>query len=483
MRRVFALAVVVSLLVGGCGKPDQPKNALARVGNRFIDEKELTRSFGLHPQWKRGQTELQAHLTQLNELMTQKVYAQEAEKLGMDRDSLMEGYFRFMKEKEMIKGLYRQQIREKVHVDEAEARRVYEWMKKKVDFEYVFSRDSAQCATYARQMASRNVGEIALPADSSVKMGRQEGAKVGSFAPEFERVLFTSNLHDLKGPMRMAGGYMAVKVTGGTQEKFFSENEFNLEREKAEKLVSDRKADSLSAAYVYSIMKDKDLKLNGPVFWSVAEYFFRRVKEEHLDPMKIQSINVTSGEIQILQDDLRGVAGATVATHRDGSLTVGELMQALANMPGSLRPRVRTPENLKAAIGMIVRNQYLLKEAERRGMDKDPDVLYEYNLQRDETLASAYYGRRRGEIDVTPEEVEAFKKHSPVSEEQVFFKFNMTALARDAKMDTVLKADLPRLKGRYTLSLDTAKVRSMLKTPDAVLNENPMRIYVREIFQ
>jgi hypothetical protein len=155
---------------------------------------------------------------------------------------------------------------------------------------------------------------------------------------------------------------------------------------------------------------------------------------------------------------------------------------ALSDMPGSLRPRVRTPQNLKDAIGGVVRNQYLLKEAARQGLDKDPEVVYEYGLQRDETLAAAYYEQRRSHVNVTPDEVQTFKTHAPVSENQVFFKFNMTALARDAKTDSVLRAELPGLKAQYGVVVDSAKVRATLKTPDAILNEKPMRIFVREIF-
>jgi hypothetical protein len=151
-------------------------------------------------------------------------------------------------------------------------------------------------------------------------------------------------------------------------------------------------------------------------------------------------------------------------------------------MPGSLRPRVRTPQNLKDAIGGIVRNQYLLKEAKRQGLDSDPDVQYEYLLQRDETLASAYYERRRSQVSVTPDEVDTFTRRAPVSQEQVFFTFNMATMARDAKVDSVLRAELPSLKARYAVMVDTLNVRSTLNTPDAVLPENPMRIYVREIF-
>jgi hypothetical protein len=483
MRSQLVCAGVALLLLAGCGRTEKSKEAVAQVGNRFIDMKELERSHALQPRWKRGETHLGSYLTQFRELMVQKMYAQEAEKIGLDADSLLQAHFRFVKQKEMIKGLYRRQVREKVRVDEAEARRLYEWSKRRVDYEYIFCRDSARCASYGRELAGRPVGEIAFLRDSSVRAGKREATKVGDVPPELERLLFASRSLDLRGPVRMQGGYVVVKVTGGTEEKFLSENDFILERQKFENLLTERKADSLSAAYIVSLMQDKDLRLNAPVFWGVAEHFFKRVKEAHVDPMKIQSINVTSDELRLLGTDLNAMGDAVVATHREGSLTVRQLVEALAVMPGSLRPRARSPENLKAAIGQIVRNQFLLKEAERGGLDRDPEVLYEYGLQRDETLSMAYYERRRSEVTITPEEVEAFRKRSPVSEEQIFFKLNMGSLAQDAKADSMLKTELPRLESQYRVTCDTARIRSILQTPDAILNEDPVRMYVREIFQ
>lgn len=482
MRRVLVVGGLALVLLGGCAKKER-EDIVARLGDRSIGMNELNRSFALQPAWKRGQTEIGAHLTQLEDLTVQKLYAQEAEKLGLEGDSLLQAHLRFLKQKEMIKGLYRREVREKVRVDEGEARLLYEWSKRRIDYEYVFCRDSARCAEYGKELATRSVREMAFLRDSSVRVGRQEAVKVGDLPPALERLLFSSRSPDIRGPVRMPGGYAVVKVTGGTEEKFLSENEFILERQRFENLLTDRKADSLSSAYVVSLMRDKDLRLNAPVFLGVAEYFSRRVKESHIDPMKIQSVNVTTDELRLLDSDLSGMGNAVVATHREGSLTVGELVRVLETMPGSLRPRVRTPENLKAAIGLIVRNQYLLKEAERQGLERDPEVLYEYALQRDETLASAYYQRRRGEVTVAPEEVAAFTRRSPVSEEQIFFRLNMAALARDAKTDSLLRAELPRLKSHYSIRCDTVKLRSMLKTPDAVLTDEPVKMYVREIFQ
>jgi hypothetical protein len=470
------------ILSAGCGSREADRVVVARVGERVIDTKELSRSYMLHPEWKRGETGGGSYLTQLHALLAQKIYAAEAERLGLDRDSLMQGYLDFLKHKEMIRGLYRQEVTDRVRVSDAEQRRMYEWSKKKMDFEYVFTRDSAQCVVSATELAAGGLGGLLIPPDSSVLAGRREGVTVGSVLPEIEEALFASDTQGVRGPIRVRGGFMALRVTGGVQERFLSENEFTLQKQKLEKMIRERRADSLGSAYVYRMMKDTDLRMKGPVFWGVSEYFERRVKEAHVDPMKIQRVNVTTDEIRDLEVDLKSMGDAVVATHRDGALTVSELLRELAMMPGSLRPRARTPQNLKDAIAFIVRNQYLLKEAEREGLDRDSEVMYEYGLQRDETLAAAYYDRRRIEVTVTPEEREAFRKHPPVSEEQVFFKFNMTALARHAKADSILSAELPALIARYGVSVDSARVRSMAPLPDAPLREDPVRVYMREIF-
>ncbi|HXX65189.1 MAG TPA: hypothetical protein VEO56_15425 [Bacteroidota bacterium] len=482
MNKHSVIVIAALLASAGCARHEFKSDAVAWVGSRTIDARELTRSFTLHPEWKKGETEAHAYLTQLHALLAQKIYAQEAEHLGMDRDSMMAGALRFIKEKEMIKGLYRRQISEKVQIADAERQRIYEWSKKKVDIAYVFCLDSALCASFAGELKTRDLDALSLPADSSVVKGMRQGVKVGTVTPALEQAIFTSRLGDVRGPIRVRGGFMCVKVTGGEQEKFLSENELILQRDKVTKLLTERKADSLSGEYVYSLMQDTDLRLVGPIFWQVADDFARRVKESRVDRLKLQNVYITVDEIRSLNADLGGIGDAVVATHRDGALTVKELLSALANMPGSLRPRVRTPQNLKDAIGRIVRNQYLLKEARREGLDSDPEVLYEYGLQRDEALSAAYYARRRGEVALTDAEVEAYRKHAPVSEEQVFFRFNMSALARSAKADSLLEKDLPGLLTQYGTTVDTMKVRSMTKSPDAPLKDDPIRVYMREIF-
>ncbi|MEW6509843.1 MAG: hypothetical protein AB1428_02670 [Bacteroidota bacterium] len=470
------------LVLAGCGAPDAHRqDMVARVGGRAIDVKELSRSYALRPQWKRGDRVMQSYLRQLQALITEKIYAQEAEKLGIDRDSLMARHLEFLRQKELIKALYRRHVTAAVRINESEEHRLYAWAKKKVDFEYILTRDSVRSVALAAALARGGVNSI--PSDPLVVRGIKADAKIGSVPPPLEEPLFTARLHEVRGPLRTPDGFLCFRITGGEEVKFLSENDFAGQREKIDRLLRQRKEDSLASLYVYTVMRDKDLRLNGQVFWRVAEWFGRRVREEHLDPMNIQSVHVTSDEIRLVEADLAADGDAVIATHRDGTLSVQQLLSALASMPGTLRPRVRTPQQLKDAIGWIVRNQYLTRQAEAEGLESDQEFRHEYSLQRDEALAEAYYEDRLSSVRVAPEEVEAFRQKSPVAEEQVLVKLDMAALARNAKTDSLLQGELPALTSAYGVAIDTARVREMTSSPDAILRDAPLRIAYREIFQ
>jgi hypothetical protein len=481
MRALLFFCAATALV--GCSDPAGRPEVVARVGGTTIDVRELRRSYLLHPQWQRGQTQMQTYLVQLEALVAQKLYAREAERLGLDRDSLLAGAIAFLREKETIKALYRKDVGGKVAVGEAEARRVYGWMKKRVSIDYVFTADSLRARGYAVALRDTAAGGPVLLGDSTAVRGRMEDVRIGGVARELEQAVFTAGLHEVRGPLAVPGGFMSFRVTGGSQEKFLSENDFQAQRPRVEKFLRNRKADSLAAVYVSALMSDKDLRLVPGVFWAVAEHFAQRVREAQVDPMKMQSVFVTSDEIRLLAVDLRTLAGEAIATHREGALTVGEFLRRLGDMPGSLRPRVRTPQNLKDAIGVVVRNQYLLARAEAEGRATDPETLYEFGLQRDEALAGAYFARRRSALPVTPAEIEEFRKRSPVAAEQVFFTLSMEALARDDKAERLLREELPALRERYGVSMDTARVRAAFHATDAPVQERPTRLYLREIFE
>jgi hypothetical protein len=484
MSRSAAVATcILALTAFSCSTKPESRDVIARVGNREITMQELRRAYTLNPAWHKNQTMLESYLTQLSELEREKLFALEAERQGLDRDTLLRSYFGFLRSKELIKGLYRREVEEKLRITEEDERIMYALRKKTVDAEYVLARDSITCAMYARILEGTPAARITLPPDSSVRAGTRSRMTVGSIPPPFEQGLMNGGVNEMVGPKRFGDVYMVMKVVGFSRNAFMSENEFQSEREKIHRFIRDRRVDTLARAYVVKVMKDSGLKLNPDVFWPLAEYFGRRVADKSAAPKQSASVAVTTDELLAVEGDVRGLAQRVVASHREGSLTVWDFVSQLSSMPGTMRPPVRTPQELKEAIAWVVRNQYFAREAERQGLGSDPDVMADFSQQRDEGLSTAYYRARRAQVTVSPDEVDRFRRASGLAENGVVARFNMTALAIDAKTDSLLRTELAGLTQRYPVAIDTAKIRAMLPGADDRIHDDPVPMTVREIFQ
>lgn len=128
-------------------------------------------------------------------------------------------------------------------------------------------------------------------------------------------------------------------------------------------------------------------------------------------------------------------ASEVLVTVGDKPITLGEFADELAAQPPNLRARFSTPERRREFLDSMVRFELLAQEAERRGLDEDPEVLrtrdqlliqhmmrdlFEAEMNPDsidEEAVTAYYeahidefrmpAQRRGSVIVTSSEAEA----------------------------------------------------------------------------
>lgn len=484
--RVLPLIVafaVIAASVGGCARHDTPHDAIATVGNRIIDAEQLERSFRFNPVWKKGMTNLEAHRTQLESLIDSKLFALEAERRGYDADSSMKGYLDFLKQKEMIKELYRREITAKVAISEEEYRRAYLWMKRRVSFDYVFTKDSVRSVAYTRALELRRVSDIEMQLPREDLRGTRTDVTYGAVSEELEPLVFNTTLHHAAGPVRVRDGYMSVRVVDGAVDLFRSEQDFAEKKTRIHSVIAERKSDSLAAVYISRLMRDKGLALNAEVFWPFAELCAKRVPARTADPLTIANIRVSSDDIRVLTRDAGVIGSSVLARHDDGTLTVRDFLYALGNMPGSLRPGVRTPQELKDAVAIIVRNHYLAQRARELWLDQNPRVLADFAGQRDDALAALWYQEERRSLPLTQEEIAEFEKQPHPPEERVLYRVSTEDLARGRKWEGVLPGRVRALRAQYAVTLDSARLVSAIVRPGEILNEVPVKLSVREVFQ
>jgi len=475
--------MAAAILVTGCGRERIPHDAIVAVGNRSIDAEQLERSFQFNPVWKKGMTNLEAHRVQLESLIDSKLFAMEAERRGYDADSSMRGYLDFLKQKEMIKELYRREITASVVVSEEEYRRAYLWMKRRVSFDYVFTTDSARAVGYARALASRRAADIEMRLPQQDLRGTRTDVTYGAVGEELEPLVFGTTLHHAAGPARVRDGYMSVRVVDGNVDLFRSEQDFAEKKRHIHSVIAGRKSDSLAMLYISRLMRDKGLALNPEVFWTFAELCAKCVPARTADPFTISTIRVSSDDIRYLTRDAGSLGSGVLATHNDGILTVHNFLSMLGNMPGSLRPGVRTPQELKDAVAIIIRNYYLAKRAKEMGLDQSPRVLADFSSQKDDALAALWYQQERRSLPLTHGEIAEFAARPHPPEERVFYRVSTEDLARQQKWERVLPERVRVLRAHYAVVVDSARLASAVARPGEILNEIPVKMYLREVFQ
>jgi hypothetical protein len=282
---------------------------VATVGDRTIDFRHLKRSYELSPQWRKGMTHKEAYLRQLDYMVVNAMYAQEARREGMDRDSNLAAHLAFLRDKELIKALYERDIRGRVRISDAEYTDGYRWLKRNVTFGFIYSPDSVRAARYARMMREDSIAAITMLDPVADVKGIRRDVKYGELAAELERPLFDGRPGDVTGPIAIRDGYMVVQLLGGQVEKFMAETDLAVQKNKISSVIGNRKADSLAREYISGLMQDKNLTLNPETFWALAPVLANRVHAVQADPFGLTPVNVTDGNLRRVETDLGALEG------------------------------------------------------------------------------------------------------------------------------------------------------------------------------
>ena len=480
-RSRVALLLVIGawLMTPGCSRTPADLRVVGSVGDREIDARRLKRSYELSPQWRKGMTNREAHLRQLDYIMVNAMYAAEARREGLERDSNVAAHVAFLRDKELIKALYEREVRGRVLISEAEYADGYRWLKRAVSFDFIYSPDSARAVRYGRQLRVDSLPAITMLDPVADVKGTRKGVKYGELASELERPLFDGRPGDVAGPIYIRDGFMVVKVVGGEVDRFMSDMDFAAQKNRVGAIIGNRKADSLARGYIGRLMQDKGLTLNPETFWALAPVLAQRIRAVPADPFGVAPVNVTDRDLWRVEDDLGSLETQVLATYRDGSMTAGGFVTALAAMPPGLRPPLQSPQHLKDAVAIIVRNRYLAEAAREMGLEDDPDVRRNIEEQVDDALARLWLIRQIEGIPVTAADIDAYRQAGGNAPDETA---RMEEIRR-RKLGATIPGILDRLRRQYEPDIDTTALLTMIPQPEERIGSDPTPFVVRELFQ
>lgn len=103
-----------------------------------------------------------------------------------------------------------------------------------------------------------------------------------------------------------------------------------------------------------------------------------------------------------------GDSGPVVAKVGNGVITAGDLKRHLEEISPFLRARFNTPERKKELLENLIRNELLAQEAERRGLDKAPQVREQMKRAMIQELLREQLDERAAGKDLADDELRKF---------------------------------------------------------------------------
>jgi hypothetical protein len=485
IKSTIIVGIITILQFSGCenNMPAEKMDIIAVIGSREIDWKHLQRSFEFIPKWEKGLTYKEAYRIQLDFLIDEKLFSQAAQTEGMQKNSKYSEYLDFIHKKEMIKELYRQQVKSKIKIPETEYKAAYLKMKKKVQFNYFFSSSLDHATAYQKSLKTYPFEEILLLDLKDDHRGTSPIFSYGDVQQELEEVIFDLKKGEISSPIEVADGYMVVQLIDGSIEKFSSELDFAEKKSKIQKIIFERKARIVANNYIKDLMLDKNLTLNPPIFYALSNQLSVVIKDKVSDtPIPIfvndQEINLTSKNASDIIDEV-------LITYRHGEMTVRDFLDELMKMPADLRPNVKMEIQLKNAIGVIIRNKYLFEQARELGLSNHPNVAYEAAIQTDEILSKLwlkkYYESKQEYINKSKSDLE-----------ELVLNRNPDVINTEQKRSTEMRSELSfqelrmyasdSLKDLYHVTLDTSLLYNLVNQPQDTIRFDPVNMVVRELF-
>jgi hypothetical protein len=483
-KQHLLLFFVIGIIITGCNNNSPKKDVVISVNDRDVYWDDLWHSFHLEPKWSNGLTQMEAFNNQVEYLIDQKCFAIAAENEGLREMPQIAKAEKFSLHKNMIKALYNKVVTQKVVVDEEALRNAYHLSKRKVRYQYFLTTAKANAQYYQKAFHQQNFDDILLLHEQDEK-GTTDFMGFGDMDQRVERVALTLPLNEVSEPISVGTQWVVLKVIDGKVDKFLSENDFAAQKPKLRKIIAARKARSISNRFIFELLKDEDIHIDGKMFKELGDYFAEVVRDKQSSqPFPVYLNDAELNDVTRMSLPLKN---EVLVKYGDNTMSVGEFLEYLNLMPTGFRPQVNHRSALKQAIAKTVRDQYLINLAYEQKLDRDPEVLHQTQLEVDNQLARAWLKLHQEQLTCTDEEISAFKSHENFSIINQRFNNQLTdeeirniLLDKKFILKKMMLAD--SLRQIYRIHQNKVLIAKKIDKPNELIKHKPVGLYYREKF-
>ena len=405
-----ALPLIALLFACSLQAPDDQTAAL--VNREPISLEELRNNIHFMTLYARNQKGRELVDAHLGLLIEKKLFAQEAKRQGFEQDPLVRQVTEWAERDQMIKALYRDEVRNKVQPTEVEIRAAFMRGREQVRLRHLFAPSEVDALLLKEELdQGTSFEELAARTFRDSTLARN-GGDLGFVGYEdidekLAEVAFSLPFGQISPPVKSRYGWHILRVESKRRQIFNTEAEYHQQRDAIAKDLSRKMEKKAAGAYVDRMMSALDVKLINKSFNILASDVKKIVLGAERMVPNYQPM-LGGNEMLLMNDGVGGRQKEVLVVWKGGQWTLADFLRRVESLPVSERPRIDTPGHLRFDIGKMVMRELLVQEAREQHLDKDPLVQEGVRKWREEYLFGALWQRVRDSIRVSAEEEQAF---------------------------------------------------------------------------
>jgi parvulin-like peptidyl-prolyl isomerase len=392
------------------------QGTVASVGNDVITSDEFVERYELTPQLYTGMVGAEESLKKefLYSIIAEKLWALEAESLGLDKSELIMSTYKAIEKMYVRDALYREEILDKVHITDEYLTEAYRRNSLILNLNYIYSTDFREINEIYEQLKSGvNFYSILLKRPESKLQEVPYSVSYGQMDKTVEDKLYNLMLGEITEPVKAPNGLYIFKLLS-IQEKTVK----NVEQAKAEekyilKVAEQTITDSLYKAFFLKFFNNVKAETNKELLHQLSDLVSEALRNENQkenisseDKMYLTSNDLYQIEKELGPDKLNAV----FIRLDDQPETIDDFLQELA-IEKFYVDSLNTDQimgRLNYYVRKFIEHELLAREGYKRGLQNLPEVRRDLNIWKGYYLSEALRREIIDSIEVTDEEVNEY---------------------------------------------------------------------------
>ena len=363
---------IAAMLLNTCTS-DRPRDAIAEVGDGCVSVLEFQDSYKdiiLHHQQSDSPELRRAHAKYL---ARRKLFATAARNDGIQLGKYAEGMVASAQEEALRQELFKQGIASRINEPDEEAlREHYRRLNTEVNIRHVFSPessviDSIYSILFSYPSRFDEIAAMTFVNEELAASGGQLGwIQYNMLDPAFEDMAYTIPVDSISPPFRSAYGWHIIQKLDERTAVFLSEDDYQRQKQWLRNQVMRKEQQVMADVYVYQVITGREVRINDAALMAVVEKV-RRVLRERSNPSMERKLSVE--EKASIELTLLDVQGETIVIFQGGKWTVRDFLERLEDIPTRL-----LVGDLIMGFYRVLRDYFLVEEAQKMGLDRSSDV-------------------------------------------------------------------------------------------------------------